>query len=227
MNETMSSDPCEKPDTLVEWAEKNKPADNMIWKDAWWYQVNFISQIWHGILDRQGECNVIGTHRSKSIVCPIVEFRLSDQVWTISNNFHYWHFLRIAATEHLASLNGLLHEGHEEYVMAERPFPEFVTKERPLGYRWGGAHPVSHRIYTVCWMLYNLDPEIKRLKSGQFTPVELNNLCHNLHHGKIPCNREQFNQGCIAFQDMLYGPSQEGAMLLGQLLKKHCVPRDS
>jgi hypothetical protein len=43
--------------------------------------------------------------------------------------------------------------------------------------------------------------EISRLKSGQLTPEELHNLCHNLPES----DREAFRAGCVEYQKKLFG----------------------
>ncbi len=46
-----------------------------------------------------------------------------------------------------------------------------------------------------------LTQEIARLKAGQFTEGEFQDLCHD----KFPCTREEFEQGCKDYQDKLFG----------------------
>ena len=46
--------------------------------------------------------------------------------------------------------------------------------------------------------------EVARLKRGDFTPEEFQNLCHNLHERPV-CTREEFSQGCLQFQEKLFG----------------------
>lgn len=59
-----------------------------------------------------------------------------------------------------------------------------------------------------------LREEVKRLKAGRLTSEEFQNLCHNLHecpagHAGPPCSREQFENGCVEFQNLLFGPKEE------------------
>jgi hypothetical protein len=42
--------------------------------------------------------------------------------------------------------------------------------------------------------------EIDRLRRGDFTPEEFQNLCHN----SFPCSREVFEQGCKDYQAKLF-----------------------
>ena len=46
--------------------------------------------------------------------------------------------------------------------------------------------------------------EVARLKRGDFTPEEFQNLCHNLHERPV-CTRKEFAQGCLQFQEKLFG----------------------
>src|SRR4026208_1549117 len=48
------------------------------------------------------------------------------------------------------------------------------------------------------------EDEIQRLKEGNFTPEEFQNLCHNLQ-GK---GRDDFEIGCIQYQEKLFGKKQ-------------------
>ena len=50
--------------------------------------------------------------------------------------------------------------------------------------------------------------EVSRLKRGDFTPEEFQNLCHNLHERPV-CTREEFAQGCLQFQEKLFGKIQD------------------
>ncbi len=49
--------------------------------------------------------------------------------------------------------------------------------------------------------IYQLEEEIARLKRGDFTPEELQNLCHNLDES----DREAFCKGCLEYQKKLFG----------------------
>lgn len=46
-----------------------------------------------------------------------------------------------------------------------------------------------------------LQGEITRLKEGDFTPEEFQNLCHN----NYPCSLKEFRQGCRDYQCWLFG----------------------
>lgn len=46
--------------------------------------------------------------------------------------------------------------------------------------------------------------EVARLRRGEFTDVEFQNLCHNLHE-KGECMLEAFDGGCQEYQKKLFG----------------------
>ena len=50
-----------------------------------------------------------------------------------------------------------------------------------------------------------LEHEITRLKKGDFTPEELQNLCHNLAEDKE--KKCEFFKGCCEYQKELFGSS--------------------
>lgn len=52
-----------------------------------------------------------------------------------------------------------------------------------------------------------LDKELVRLKRGDFTPEEFQNLCHNRHE-KEGCTAKDFFDGCAAYQKSLFGKSE-------------------
>lgn len=62
----------------------------------------------------------------------------------------------------------------------------------------GFAHPAD----TI--LLVN---EIMRLKRGEFTPEEFQEMCHNRH--ETPgCTSADFAAGCVQYQRQLFGPAE-------------------
>jgi hypothetical protein len=47
--------------------------------------------------------------------------------------------------------------------------------------------------------------EVRRLKRGDFTPEEFQELCHNLHERPGGCTRDVFAAGCREYQEKLFG----------------------
>ena len=72
------------------------------------------------------------------------------------------------------------------------------------------SRPVNDEGQT--WDLSNNDrealtailEELKRLKSGNLTSVEFNELCHNVHEQGCPITREQHTVECDKFRNQLF-----------------------
>jgi predicted RNase H-like nuclease (RuvC/YqgF family) len=54
------------------------------------------------------------------------------------------------------------------------------------------------------------EAEVTRLKRGDFTPEEFQNLCHHRDE-KSGCTRRDFEDGCRKYQDLLFGPARPPA----------------
>ena len=58
--------------------------------------------------------------------------------------------------------------------------------------------------YRVASDIRRLVAEVRRLKRGDFTPKEFQDLCH--HRDERPgCTRESFEAGCREYQRKLFG----------------------
>jgi hypothetical protein len=66
----------------------------------------------------------------------------------------------------------------------------------------GNEYSVPFECACVKDELAKAQAEIERLKAGRFTPVEIHDICHNLH-GTV--DALGFAEGCIAEQRKLYG----------------------
>jgi len=89
---------------LQSWINKQTIGNDMLWKGAFGDQMQFIRDVLTGLLfaghglsreERNTKsAKVISTHRSKSIVLPVVEFERPDLGLrlTFRNNFHNWKF---------------------------------------------------------------------------------------------------------------------------------------
>lgn len=72
---------------LNEWAARNEPGDQMIWKGAALHQI----AAFRGLADRMGgSCRVVETHTSKSIKLPVVEITGTHGRFLLRDNFHGW-----------------------------------------------------------------------------------------------------------------------------------------
>ncbi len=82
---------------LREWAANNKPTDDMLWKDAFWQQISLVRYHIAGLLARTYDqfrdmVEVVGTHTSKSITCPVYHIHLNQdgvEIW-MRYNFFNW-----------------------------------------------------------------------------------------------------------------------------------------
>lgn len=90
---------------LAQWTKENIPANEMIWKKSLEFQIQTISRI-PMMLYRNARAEsdyiskkylkygvpvfVIGTHTSKSIVCPVCKLDWKGITFIIQNNFHDW-----------------------------------------------------------------------------------------------------------------------------------------
>jgi len=81
---------------LQEWANENKPDDKMLWKDAYWNQVMFVRDKVAGLLahtydEYKSMVRVVGTHNSKSILCPVYFIELEEGVRIYMRyNYYNW-----------------------------------------------------------------------------------------------------------------------------------------
>ena len=70
----------------------------------------------------------------------------------------------------------------------------------------GGFGPGEMDMFLPGWR--EMCSEINRLTSGRLTPEEFQTLCHNLNERGTPCTREEFEKGCVEFQNQLFGEKQ-------------------
>lgn len=86
------------------WAQKNKPSDNMIYKDSFWSWIRFISYTFFDMFfkeytkdiddwDKIEEIvnkhhEVIGSHTSKSILLPVLKIDYKGVVFVLRYNFY-------------------------------------------------------------------------------------------------------------------------------------------
>jgi len=68
------------------------------------------------------------------------------------------------------------------------------------------------------------DAEIARLKDGDLTPEEFQNLCHRLDEKNPGCTREDFEEGCKIYQEHLFGQKKEKTTTEEQQEEKEPAP---
>jgi hypothetical protein len=82
---------------LQAWANKNAPSEQMLWKNSYWGQIMFVRDEISSLLSRSFEeyndlVDVVGSHTSKSITCPVYFIDLKDfgvRIW-MRYNFYNW-----------------------------------------------------------------------------------------------------------------------------------------
>lgn len=74
---------------------------------------------------------------------------------------------------------------------------------------WSNLYQETYKDWTATTgKLEAAEAEIARLKRGDFTPEEFQNLCHNRHESP-GCTRADFEAGCVQFQEKLFGPAPQ------------------
>lgn len=92
-------------------------------------------------------------------------------------------------------------------AMAHRDDPKRAAEV--IGYcitRYHAACALSAR--HAAELVLELEAEVARLKRGDFTPTEFQDLCH--HRDEKPgCTRADFEAGCHEYQKRLFGEATE------------------
>ena len=95
---------------------------------------------------------------------------------------------------------------------------------------WVGTNPFilrqeQERLDKLCGHIFNLTAEVTRLKKGDFTAIEFQNLCHSLGDD---CKQADFESGCAAYQKKLFGSCERDRLLakVAELQKSLCDARE-
>lgn len=81
-----------KTEKIQEWFNCNEPGENMLWHEAWWdYNVFIRDNIVELLSDKVAE--VVSTHYSKSIECPVIKtyYKGVEILWQY--NFYHWQIM--------------------------------------------------------------------------------------------------------------------------------------
>lgn len=86
------------------WAQKNKPSDNMIYKDSFWFWIRFISYTFFDMFFKEytkdiddwdkieeiinKQHDIIGSHTSKSILLPVLKIDYKGVAFVLRYNFY-------------------------------------------------------------------------------------------------------------------------------------------
>lgn len=63
---------------------------------------------------------------------------------------------------------------------------------------------LQSQVFELNMKVYELGKEVARLKNGDLTPQEFQNLCHNLKDKNPACPLHDFQMGCVVIQRTLY-----------------------
>lgn len=88
---------------LKDWLLENTPSEDLLWKDGFWNQVNFVRSDIAGMLmsgtrldsdtcfaKYSSLVQVVGTHRSKSVTLPVYLIEWENFRFTMRHNFFDW-----------------------------------------------------------------------------------------------------------------------------------------
>ncbi len=76
---------------LMDFWLANQPKDNLIYKDTAWRQRDYFEKMGHMLERVSGqsvELEVAGSHRSKSVILPVVEFKLPNASIVVRDNLY-------------------------------------------------------------------------------------------------------------------------------------------
>lgn len=103
---------------LQAYIDRVSVSDEMLWKNSWGVQLRFLRDDLHAIFSyglgynaRGDVATVIGEHRSKSIMLPVVEYHRPDLGLRVivRNNFHDWKMTVLSDKPLEVDFSGLCH----------------------------------------------------------------------------------------------------------------------
>lgn len=82
-----------KTEKIQKWFNLNEPEDNYIYKKTWWKNNLFIRDEIVNRLFNDKQAEVVGTHFSKSIECPVIKtyYKSVEVLWQY--NFYHWQIM--------------------------------------------------------------------------------------------------------------------------------------
>ena len=95
------------------WFVDNEPGKDMLYREIWWKNNMFIRDRLLSLFDSE-EAEIIGTHRSKSIVCPVIKAVYKGVEIVFQYNFYVWQIMIKSPTE-LKLLNLDLYKADRDY----------------------------------------------------------------------------------------------------------------
>lgn len=141
---------------LVDWMEENKPKKTMSYKEAWWDEIDFLRYYLAGVYEKpvkmyldnhesgdlilektettlnylHNKLQVIETHTSKSIKCPVIRLDLKEELGLsaiMRFNFHDWKISIVSEIDIDVSFDNLFDKNKEiSDIYCEGFIPELV-----------------------------------------------------------------------------------------------------
>ena len=98
---------------IQNWFIKNEPSEDMLYREEWWKNNIFIRDRLLSLFDSK-EAKIVGTHRSKSIVCPVIKtvYKGVEIIWQY--NFYDWQIM-IKSPKKLKLFNLKLYKADGDY----------------------------------------------------------------------------------------------------------------
>ena len=96
------------------WFIENEPGDEMLYREIWWKNNIFIRDRLLSLFDSE-EAEIVGTHRSKGIVCPVIKAAYKGVEIVLQYNFYDWQIM-IKSPVELKLLNLDLYKADGDYL---------------------------------------------------------------------------------------------------------------
>lgn len=158
-----------KPVKLQEWANANKPEEDLIWGKRYWDQIMFVRDELTEIFPKsyeeyqsiRSDLQVISTHKSKSVLLPVFKMTTDNFTFIMRYNFYDWK-ISVEAKEPISLDFGRLVsdtsqqiyscylEGFKDewaYECYDKNKSKFTIEVRD-----------NYKLFTLLWMLNNAYP---------------------------------------------------------------------
>lgn len=82
-----------KTEKIQNWFNLNEPEDTYVYKESWWRNNMFVRDEIVNRLFNEEQAEVVGTHYSKSIECPVIKtyYKNVEILWQY--NFYHWQIM--------------------------------------------------------------------------------------------------------------------------------------
>ena len=99
---------------IRDWIVENEPGKDMLYRETWWKNNMFIRDRLLSLFDSEG-AEIVGTHHSKSIVCPVIKAVYKGVEIVFQYNFYDWQIM-IKSPVELKLLNLDLYKADGDYL---------------------------------------------------------------------------------------------------------------